>query len=91
MNGFEKALDLAGWIRIIGGYLFLGAGIGAVLFFNFPGILGTTFLFSFVFIGLILGIWMAVRISRKMGSQEYLAKLSETPDLGKDSVTEKSK
>jgi disulfide bond formation protein DsbB len=78
---FEKILFITAWIRIFLSPTIGGLVLAAIIYYNKPDELGLIIASIFAFLGFILGIIVANKISNKYDPMEFLFRVDASPDL----------
>lgn len=76
-------IEILAWLRIVVSPLFIGGIIGGLVYMKWENETGFAVGILIAAIGLVVGITWATTIWYKHGTLNYMAKLSETPELNK--------
>ncbi|ESU24007.1 hypothetical protein FLJC2902T_32050 [Flavobacterium limnosediminis JC2902] len=85
---FELITEIIGWIQIVISPTLIGLGIGFIIYCNFENAFGLISGIALSLIGLILGIILATKKFKTTGTIHFLSRVSATPELDKDEITE---
>lgn len=79
----ETISEIFGWIRIVLSPLLIGAGLGAIIYYNYPT--WTSFIIAILLgvLGLVIGVIWATRVWDKQGTIQFLSRVDASPDLDK--------
>jgi hypothetical protein len=67
----------------------IGAFIGVIVFYSYQNIYGLTIAIVIFIAGIVIGIKWATNVWRKSSTEEYLSRVSATPDLDNLEKSEK--
>lgn len=81
MNFFEKVLELINWIKIFLSPFVISLIIGGLIFLSSNNIWIQSLSLLIVVLGIITGIYLAEKIRKKHGTERFMAKINESPDL----------
>lgn len=82
-NFFEKFVEFLAMIKIALSPI-LVFSIAAFFLYHSSVSYGLMLCIGSLIVGLVLGIYLAVRISKKKGAVNFLSRLSATPELDKN-------
>lgn len=85
---FELITEIIGWIQIALSPTLIGLGVGFIFYYNFENTFGLICGIVFSIIGLIFGIILATKKFKTTGTIHFLSRVSATPELDKDKITE---
>jgi hypothetical protein len=81
---FELLTEIIGWLLIVASPLFIGIGIGALIYISNPTTLSLILGISITAFALTIGIIWATKIWKtKEGTMWFLSRVMATPDLDK--------
>lgn len=81
MNFFDKVLELINWIKIFLSPFIISLIIGGLIFLSSNNIWIQSISVLIVVLGIITGIYLAEKIRKKHGTERFMAKIHESPDL----------
>jgi uncharacterized membrane protein YdjX (TVP38/TMEM64 family) len=81
LNFFDKAMEVIGWLQIVASPFIGGIIIGGILYLLIGNTLGLVIGILVVCIGLVTGIVLANRISRKNGTIDFMSRVDASPEL----------
>ena len=85
----ENIIEIAGWIRIFLSPTLIGAFVGVITFSTNQNIYGLIIAIVIFIAGIVIGIKWATNVWRKLSTEEYLSRVSATPDLDNLEKSEK--
>jgi hypothetical protein len=81
LNFFDKAIEAIGWLQIIASPFIGGIIVGGIIYLLIRNTLGVVIAILFACTGLITGIVLANRISRKSGTIDFMSRVDAIPEL----------
>jgi F0F1-type ATP synthase assembly protein I len=81
LNFFDKAIEAIGWLQIIASPFIGGIIVGGIIYLLIRNTLGVVIAILFACTGLITGIVLANRISRKSGTIDFMSRVDASPEL----------
>lgn len=81
MNFFDKILELINWIKIFLSPVIISLILASILFLNSENIILHIAAGIIVIAGLAIGIYLAEKIRKNHGTERFMAKIYESPDL----------
>ena len=81
LNFFDKAIDAIGWLQIVASPFIGGIIVGGIIYLLIRNTLGVVISILFACTGLITGIVLANRISRKSGTIDFMSRVDASPEL----------
>ena len=78
----EKLVNILGWLQIFISPVLISIIIGVVVYFSFDkSLLGLIFGISILILGIIVGIFFAERVRKRIGIDYFNAQIMATPDI----------
>lgn len=81
MNAFDKAIEIINWIKIALSPIIISLFLATIVFFYFENFWLKALAGLIVLTGLVVGIMLAEKIRKKHGTENFMAKVSASPDL----------
>ncbi|MNQ64207.1 hypothetical protein D3C85_786210 [compost metagenome] len=85
---FELITEIVGWVQIALSPTLIGLGTGYIVYYNFENTFGLICGVVLTIIGLIFGIILATKKFKTTGTIHFLSRVSATPELDKNKITE---
>jgi hypothetical protein len=83
LNFFDKAIDAIGWLQIVASPFIGGIIVGGIFYLLIRNTLGVLIGILLACTGLITGVVLANRISRKSGTIDFMSRVDASPELDK--------
>jgi hypothetical protein len=80
-NFFDYLTEVIGWIQIVFSPLLLAGILGFFIYISNPSTTRLIIGIGVATIGLVLGILLATKIWKKIGTINFISKVSATPEL----------
>lgn len=81
MNIFDKIIELVNWIKIFLSPFIISVVIAILLFLSSENYWLQILSGIIVIIGIITGVFFAEKVRKKHGTERFMAKIYESPDL----------
>lgn len=81
MNFFDKVIELINWVKIFLSPLIICLILGSILFLSLDHIIFHILAGIIIIAGIATGIYFAEKIRKKHGTERFMAKIHESPDL----------
>lgn len=78
---FEKSVEGIGWIQIFLSPFIVGVVIAAVIYFPNPNNFTLTIAIAIVAVAVFIGVKLASKIKKNVGTVNFISKTSSTKDL----------
>ncbi|MFT3919810.1 hypothetical protein [Cloacibacterium sp.] len=78
---FERIIDVISWLKIVASPTLFGIAVGFFLKIYFKNDLGDFLFGFFIVFGIIFGIYLANRMSKKYGATNFISKVDASPDI----------
>ena len=88
-NTFEKATEAVGWFQLFLSPFLAGVIVSAIIYFSNPNTLTLIFAIIIFALGVVIGIKLASKITKKHGAINFISNTSATPELDKQLKKEK--
>jgi len=89
MNLFEKIIEAIFWLRIAASPIAAAFFIGGVLYLNDPDVDGPFWFWAILIAGVILGIVLALTVTKKESASQFMSRAIATPDPDRNRDEEK--
>jgi membrane protein YdbS with pleckstrin-like domain len=81
MNKFDKIIELINWIKIFLSPFIISVVAAILLFLSSENYWLQVLSVIIIILGIILGVYFAEKIRKKQGTERFMAKIYESPDL----------
>lgn len=81
MKIFESLVEGLNWLKIAAAPLLVGIVLGIVFYVYKPDLVGIIFSCLIAILGLVVGIYLATKISKEVGATEFNSNIYSSPDL----------
>lgn len=78
---FESTTEIVKAIKLALSSFFLGLGLGFVFYYYKPDMAGLIIGAFIAAVGLAIGIYLAIRVSKKVGASEFMSEINSTSDI----------
>jgi uncharacterized membrane protein YdjX (TVP38/TMEM64 family) len=79
----EIIVEVLSWLQIVASPLFIGLFLGGLFYLYKPDMTGIIIGGFIAIVGLVIGIFLATTVSRKVGATEFNSKINASPDFDK--------
>ena len=83
MKVLEFLIDVFSWLKIVASPLLIAVIIAVIIYLNVSGILGLILSVSILMVGVVVGVILATRIWKTLGTTTFLARIHATLELDK--------
>ena len=83
MRIIEVFVEVFYWLRIMASPLFIGLGVGILIYSFSPNTVSLYLAIGISLIGLILGIVWATKVWKKTGTSNFMSRVNASPELNK--------
>jgi len=84
-KGLESITEIIGWLQIVISPTIIGIGLGFIFYSNFENMTGLIFAIIISIIGFTIGIVLATKKFKTMGTVRFLSRISATPEIDYES------
>jgi uncharacterized membrane protein len=81
MKIFETIVEVLNWLKIVASPFLIGIVLGVIFYIYKPDLVGIIFGSLIALLGLVVGIYLATKISKEIGATEFNSKINSSPDL----------
>ena len=83
MKVLEFLIDVFSWLKIVASPFLIAVIIAVIIYLNISGILGLILSVSILMVGVVVGVILATRIWKTLGTTTFLSRIHATPELDK--------
>ena len=83
MKVLEFLIDVFSWLKIVASPFLIAVIIAVIIYLNISGILGLILSVSILMVGVVVGVILATRIWKTLGTTTFLARIHATLELDK--------